>query len=200
MQLPASTRAVSSVVSVLLLVAVVVVLAATVSVFTLGIAETQSPGPVINQSSGEIIADRPGADDQKVRITHVAGDTVAVFALEIAVQACGRSARLVNLPAPTTRAVSTRTFFPLDEGNFEGNQPLLSEGTVGQSWDSVVLHEDTTNRFRAGTTIAFRINNDACSLDTSDQVDVRVIHTPTNSIPIRKELTVSWPRDQPFSL
>ena len=187
-----SRRAVSPVISNILMVAIVVVLAAIVSVYALGIAgEQNQPGPVIGQSTGELIGDRSGSDDQIIRITHVAGDPVDVSNMEIAVRACGETARIVNLPTPTTRTASTPTYFPFDEGNFEGNQNLLSEGTVGQSWDAGVLHEDTENTFNSGSSFEFRITNGACSLKSGDQVDVRVVHTPTNSVMINQELTAS---------
>lgn len=192
MQIPKPPRAVSPVISNILMVAIVVILAATVSVLALGLTEEQNrPGPVVGQSSGELIGDKAGADDQIVRITHIAGDPVDVSEMEIVVRACGETARIVNLPAPTTRTASTPTYFPFDEGNFEGNENLISEGTVGQSWDAGVLHEDTDDTFTGGSSFEFRITNGACSLNSGDQVDVRVIHTPTNTVMINKELTAS---------
>lgn len=187
-----SSRAVSPVVANVLLVAVVVILAATLSVFALGMTgEESQPGPVVGESSAELVRDRPGADDQVVRITHVAGDPVAVSEMEVAVRACGKRARIVDLPAPTTRSASTPTYFPFDDGNFEGDEELLSEGTVGQTWSAGVLHEDTTDTFAGGTSFEFRITNGACSLNAGDRVDVRVVHTPTNTVFIEKQLTAS---------
>lgn len=171
------------------MVAVAVVLAATVSVLVLDFGEeTTDAGPIVSDSTGEFIGDRPGADDQIVRITHIAGDDIDVSNMEIAVRACGKAERLVNLPAPTTRSSSTPTYFPFDDGNFERETGLLSQGTVGQTWNASVLHEDASDTFTAGTSFEFRINNGACSLSAGDTVTVRVIHTPTNSVLIKKEL------------
>jgi FlaG/FlaF family flagellin (archaellin) len=56
-----SSRAVSSVIGNILLVATVVILAATISVFALGFTEeTTDAGPVVGQSSGELVRDIAG--------------------------------------------------------------------------------------------------------------------------------------------
>jgi flagellin-like protein len=189
---PDASRAVSPLISNVLLVAIVVVLGATMSVLALGVTDERNrPGPVIGESSGELVGDEAGSDDQIVRITHVAGDPVEVSEMEIVVRACGKTTRIVNLPAPTNRTRSTPTYFPFDEGNFQGNQNLLSQGTVGQSWDAGVLHEDTNDTFTSGLSFEFRITNGACSLDAGDEVAVQVVHRPTNTVMIRKELTAS---------
>ncbi|MFC6756466.1 MULTISPECIES: type IV pilin [Haloarcula] len=190
MRLPPSTRAATPVVSNLLFVAIVVVLAAVVSVFALGVAEdTRDPGPAVSESSGEFAGDRAGSDDQIVRITHVAGDSIPVSELEIAVRACSKTSRLVNLPA--TR--NTPTFIPFADSNLRGE--LISQGQPGQAWDAGALHEDTGDTFTAGSSFEFRIKNDedegGCRLDSGDEVTVRVIHTPTNSIVIKQELTAT---------
>ena len=190
MEIPQSPRAVSPVVSTILLVATVVILGTTISVLALGVTDDlNDAGPVVGQSTAEFIGDRSGADDQIVRITHIAGDSVAVSEMEIVVRACEKTTSLINLPAPTTRTASTPTYFPFDEGNFQGNQDLLSEGTVGQSWDAGALHEDTTNTFAAGSSFEFRITNGACSLAAGETIEVMVVHSPTNSVMIDTELT-----------
>ena len=187
-----SNRAVSPVVANILIVAIVVILAATISVFALGfVSEQNQPGPVIGESNGALVGDEAGADDQIIRVTHVAGDTVDVSEMEIVVRACERTTRVVNLPAPTARTASSPTYFPFDGGNFEGDEDLLTEGTVGQSWSAGVIHEDTDNTFSSGRSFRLRINNGACSLNTGDQVRIQVIHTPTNTVMIRKQLTAT---------
>lgn len=185
-------RGVAPVVSTVLVVAIVVVLAAVVSVFVLGLGEdVEDQGPIVGRSTSEFVGDRSGSDDQIVRITHRAGDAVPVSEMEIAVRACGQSERIVNLPAPTTRTTSTPTFLPFDVGNFEYGSGLLSQGQPGQEWDAGVLHEDTSDTFVAGSSFEFRIKNGACRLDPGDEVSVRVVHTPTNSVVIEKRLTAS---------
>jgi FlaG/FlaF family flagellin (archaellin) len=60
------------------MVAIVVILAATLSVFALGFTdEATQPGPIVGQSSGDLVP-QDGSDDGIVRINHVAGDTVQV--------------------------------------------------------------------------------------------------------------------------
>jgi flagellin-like protein len=180
-----SERGVTPVVSTILMVAVVVILAATVSVLALGFTDdADQPGPVVGQSSGELRSDVAGSNDQIVRITHVAGDTVQVSEMEVAVEACGESARIVNLPA--TRR--TPTSVPFYDSNLEGN--LISQGQFfgAQQWDAGALHEDTGDTFTASSSFEFRIKNGACELDPGDEVVVRVVHTPTNTVFIEKRL------------
>ena len=93
-------RAVTPVVSTILMVAIVVVLAATISVFFFGVTEDLSEAaPNAAQTSGEF---EPGASAQRVRITHIAGKSVPAEELEIVVRVSGpdvdAEARLVNLP------------------------------------------------------------------------------------------------------
>ena len=97
-----ASRGVSSVVATILLVAVVVILAATVSVFVLGVADdVDEAAPTVAQSSGELVT-QDGNDGGIVRLTHEGGDSLTVSNLEIVVdarEACGKTGRLVNLPA-----------------------------------------------------------------------------------------------------
>ncbi|MDZ7745976.1 MAG: archaellin/type IV pilin N-terminal domain-containing protein [Halobacteriales archaeon] len=62
-----SSRAVSPVIGTIIIVAIVVVLAATVSIFALGFTDDiNQPGPLVTQSSGELVS---GGSDQIVRLT-----------------------------------------------------------------------------------------------------------------------------------
>lgn len=81
------TRAVSSVISVVLMVAVVVVLAATVSAFAFDFTENfDDPAPNVAQSTGEFVP-QDGNSGGIVTLRHVAGDCVAISDTEIAVRA-----------------------------------------------------------------------------------------------------------------
>jgi flagellin-like protein len=187
-------RGLTPVLANILLIAVVVVIAATIGVFALGFTgETTTVAPTVGESDGELVADRPGSDDQIVRITHEAGDTVQVEDMEIVVTACDTTARIVNLPAPTTRTTSTPTYLPFDTGNFEGDGTLLSEGQAfgNQEWNASVLHEDTTNDFTAGRFFEFRIANGGCSLDAGDTVEVWLVHTPSEAVFVTEEMTAT---------
>ena len=182
-----SARGVTSVVSTVLLVAVVVVVAATLSVFVLDFGDdVETAAPVVSQSSGELRADITGDDDQIVRLTHQAGDTLRVADLQIAVDArtaCGKAGRLVNLPAPGGDPQPTATYVEGDD-IFDNSANSVS-GPIGEDGRPV----DGT--WSAGETATFRIANGACSLDPGDPVTVRVVHTPSEAILIEKRLTAS---------
>ena len=159
--------------------AVVVILAATVSVFTLGVAdEVTQPGPVVGQSSGELAYDRPGSDDQIVRLTHVAGDDLDVSTLEIAVDAtdaCGKRSRIVNLPTNT-----------LGSANFNGDDIFDYFSPDGGQLDT-----SADGTWSAGETATFRLASTECGLSEGDTLTVRVVHTPTNSVVIKETLTAT---------
>lgn len=187
-------RGVSPVISVILMAAVVVVLAATISVFVLGFGEQiQDPSPSVAQSSGEFV-EQNGTSGAIVRIQHLAGDPVSVDNLEIAVDAtdaCGKRARIVNLPGPEPpRTATTPTYFPFDDNNFvRGAESFISEGTVEQQWNAGVLHKETSSRFDAGSFFEFRIISTKCAVTQGEQITVRVIHLPSDATIIKQELT-----------
>jgi flagellin-like protein len=177
-------RAVTPVISTILMVAIVVILAAVISTFALGFAENFSdPAPTVGDTTGEFV---PGADEQVVRITHVAGDSVPVEEIEIIVRASGpgddlpTEARLVDLP-------SNGFFgFSIDDTNIEGNEELISEDI-----DSArIIVVDDTNTWSAGKTIQFEINSEGADFSDSaqgdnneaDELEVIIVHTPSNSI------------------
>jgi FlaG/FlaF family flagellin (archaellin) len=86
------------------MVAIVVILAATVSVFALGFTdEANQPGPVVGQSTGTLEPNPPGSgsDNGFVRIRHVASNTIQTADMETVVDAtdaCRNWGRLVNIP------------------------------------------------------------------------------------------------------
>ena len=158
-------RGVSSVVAAILLVAVVVVLASTVSVVAFGFADDVArPGPVVGESTGTFV-EQDGDTGGIVRLTHVAGDTIQVSDIEVAVDAdCSgttRRGRLVGLPA---------TIFDQRSLNRFGGGALLQRS------------------YSAGDTIVFRIPASKCDIDDGATVGVRVVHTPTNAVVIDREL------------
>ncbi|WP_246308338.1 type IV pilin [Halosimplex rubrum] len=177
-----SSRAVSPVIANILMVATVVILAATVSVFALGfVDEANQPGPVVGQSSGELLT-QDGFDGGIVNITHVAGDTLSASALEIAVDAqgaCGKSGRLVNLPASGGDPVPTSEYVRGDD-IFDNSYNSVG-GPIGEAG----------GQWQAGETATFRIAGTPCQLDSGDTITVRVVHTPTNSVVIKETLTVT---------
>ncbi|OYR55263.1 hypothetical protein DJ73_02625 [Halorubrum sp. Ea1] len=176
-----SLRAVSSVIATILMVAIVVVLAATISAFALGFAdEAIQPAPIVGQSSGELVT-QDGNAGGKVRITHIAGDTLSASNLEIAVnarEACGKSGRLVNLPASGGDPVPTSEYVRGDD-IFDNSYNSVS-GPIGEA----------DGQWQAGETVTFRLASSECELNSGERITVRVVHMPTNSVVIEQPLTV----------
>ena len=175
-------RSVSPVISVILMVAIVVILAAVLSAFVLDSTESlDDPAPNVGDTTGEFV---PGADEQVVRVTHVAGDDVPVEEIEIIVRASGPGddlpleARLVDLPSD---GFGTK----IDDANIEGDD-FLDQGT--DTDDQIIVVEDS-NIWEAGDTIQFVIAVDADFRDPpvdpdneADTLEVVIVHTPSNSI------------------
>lgn len=180
-----SSRAVSPVIASILLVAIVVILAATVSVFAFGfIEDVNQPGPIVGQSSGELVP-QDGSDDGIVRINHIAGDTIQVSNMEIIVDAsdaCGKQGRLVNLPVPSGGN-------DIDQSNIEGDD-IFDQRAYG--YDAVpgpnAIHR---SEYTVGEQIAFRITGGPCPIHQGDEITVRVVHTPTKSVVITETLTAA---------
>ncbi|MFB6250934.1 MAG: type IV pilin [Halobellus sp.] len=176
-----SSRAVSSTIATVLLVAIVVTLAATISVFGFGnVEDLRSPAPVVGESSGELVP-QDGNSGGIVRITHLGGDTLQASNLEIVVdaeEACGKTGRLVNLPASGGD--------PRPEDEYEGGDYVFDN-----SYNSVSGPiGETGGRWDAGETSSFRIAVSECGLDQGETIVVRVVHTPSNSVVIDETLTV----------
>ena len=175
-------RGVSPVVSVVLLVAITVVLAATVSAFALGVADTvKEVPPLVSESSGELVV-QDGNDGGIVRLTHLGGDPVPADEIVIAVDAedaCGKSGRLVNLPAPGGDPNPTEEYVR-GEDVFDNSYNSVGGpiGEAGGMWE-------------AGETVSFRLASSECELDRGEEITVAVIHTPTESIVIDETLRVS---------
>jgi len=179
-------RAVTPVISTILVVAIVVILAATVSVAFLGITENiTEPAPIVADTTGKFEAGA-GGDDQIVRITHVAGDSIKVENIEIIVRASGpdtdlpTEARLVNLPGDGYFSRS------LADQNIQGNKDLISQSF--ETDDQIIVVEDS-NIWKAGDTIQFRIKktggadfSESPSGPRADKLEVVIVHTGSNSI------------------
>ena len=177
-----SSRASTPVIANILLVAIVVILAATISVLALGFTdEANQPGPIVGQSSGELVT-QDGNEGGKVSITHIAGDTLSASNLEIAVnaqEACGKSGRLVNLPASGGDPVPTSEYVRGDD-IFDNSYNSVS-GPIGEAG----------GQWQAGETATFRLASSECELDSGESITLRVVHTPTNSVVIKQTLTVT---------
>lgn len=174
-------RGVAPVISTILLVAIAVILAATISVFVLDFGEqTTEAGPVVGESSGTFEAFQSGSDEQIVRIRHISGDSVPTEEMEVVVDAsdaCGKRARLVNLPLG-----SVGNDNKIDDGNVEGDDIFDTRNGIIQHG---ALNDET---YDAGSVIRFRIKKGACEVDRDDTLVVRVVHTPTNAIVLKETL------------
>ena len=177
-----SSRAATPVIANILLVAIVVILAATISVLALGFTdEANQPGPIVGQSSGELVT-QDGNEGGKVSITHIAGDTLSASNLKIAVnaqEACEKSGRLVNLPASGGDPVPTSEYVRGDDV-FDNSYNSVG-GPIGQAG----------GQWQAGETATFRIAKTECRLNAGDEITVSVVHTPTNSVVIKETLTAT---------
>jgi flagellin-like protein len=174
------SRAVSPVIGTILLVAVVVILASVLSVFVFDVGQQlRSPGPTVSQSSGELVRNVPGGDDQTIRLTHEAGDSVTVSDIEIVVDAtdaCDARVRLVDLPTSRIR-----------NENYEGDD-IIDNRAVGIG-GAIDTSEDGV--WSSGDEIRFRLASSECNLASGDEVIVRIVHTPSNSVIVTQRLVAS---------
>jgi flagellin-like protein len=171
-----STRGVSSVIGVVLLVAVVVILAAAVGTFALEFTNaTQEPAPQVANAEAEFLV--TGGFDQTVRITHRGGDTVDVSDLEIVVSFSASSKRSRLVGAPTDK---------IGTGDFEGDD-IWSFGFGGIGGEL----ETGDGQWSSGEAIEFRIASGDVDVKPGEKVFVKVIHEPTESVLIDRTLTAS---------
>lgn len=173
-------RALSPVVGVVLLVGLAVLLGATVSATALGFTDKLTgAAPTVAGSSGtyeRYAGDGGRYTEQVVRITHEGGDTLTVADLAVVVDAsdaCGKTGRLVNLPAegddprPTSRYVRGDDIFDNAANSVEGP---IGTGDV-----------DDDGEWSAGETAQFRLATRACRVAPGDTLVVRIVHTPTGA-------------------
>ena len=186
-------RAVSPIISVILMVAITIILAATISTLVLGFTDDlNEPAPNVAETTGEFtVAEGVAGDEQTVQITHVAGDSVDVEEIEIVVRASGSSlnteARLFNLPSD---GIFTRS---IDSSNIQGNKNLIDKGPEKAR---LIVVEDS-NEWSAGETIEFRVavgeadfrEPPVGSNPNADKLEVTIVHTPSNAIIFEKTFT-----------
>jgi len=156
----------------------VVVLAAVYSLSAINFG-SQSDGttPVISASNGSLQIDAEGSGNTVVRLTHQEGDTLSVENLTVAVSAqaaCGKSGRLVNLPAPGGDPAPESEYVRGDD-IFDNSENAVT-GPIGE--DNVTVN----GTWSAGETVTFRIDSEACSIRSNNGIIVRVLHTPTDAV------------------
>ena len=174
-------RAVTPVISTILFVAIVVILATTVSVAVLGVAENLTePAPIVSDTMGEFDA----GNTQIVRITHVAGDSIEVENIEIIVRASGPDPnlpaenRLVNLPGDYTAFCGGGV---LTARHVQGADRLVQKGCAPNQ----VITDGDSNTWSSGRTIQFQIRSGLANFSAgggADELEVVIVHTESNAI------------------
>jgi len=176
-------RAVTPVISTILMVALAVILAATVSVAFFDITENiNEPAPIVGDTTGDFVVDAPTpSDNQFVRITHIAGESVRVEEIEIVVRASGLGTRL---PKETRLIALPASGSSLNNENVRGD--LVTQG----SGDDQIVDGDPGVTWSPGDTIQFRINTGAADFRIDEintdakanTLDVSIVHTPYGEI------------------
>jgi flagellin-like protein len=175
---------VSPVVGILLMIAITIVLGASLAFFAIGF-EMQEPAPFVAHSSGELVRDVYGSVDQRVYLYHEGGESIDVSNIEFVVsfEKNDMQGRLLNFPIegddpnPTSEYVRGDDVFDNSDNSVEGS---IGTGDV-----------DDDGVWSAGEYVMFRITNSAVSLNSGDVVYVKVIYIPTNTVVIEETLTAS---------
>ena len=163
-------RSVSPVISVILMVAVVVILAAVLSVIVLDFSERlDDPAPNVADTTVEFELETEAfQSNQIVRIIHRGGDSVAVEEMEIIVRASGSGVdtetRLVDLPAED---------WSIDPNNMQGDKDLIDStprSPGGSKIQNQVIVSADPNVWSAGDTIQFRIKTSRSHQKPHDSV------------------------------
>ena len=180
-------RAVSPVIAIILMVAVLIILAAAISVSFFGVTENiNEPAPNVADTTGEFELETDAfQSNQIVRITHISGENVDVEEIEIIVRASGPSldteARLIDLPAED---------WSIDPSNIQGNVELIdktSRTPGGAKIQNKVIVSADSNVWSTGDTIQFRIRTGAADFrededPEADELEVIIVHTESNAI------------------
>ncbi len=180
-----SQRGVTSVIGVILLVAVVVIVSAVIGSLVLGFTTTLTePAPNVVDTAGEFTvapAGETAGSNQLVRITHRGGDPVPVEDIEIVIRASGPNndlpaeARLVNLPAVSSELMNE---------NLEDPNNIIDNGDSTKN--NIIISSDS-NVWSADKTIQFRINTGGADFregksPNADKLEVIIVHTPSNAV------------------
>ena len=169
------------------MVAVVVILAAVLSVIVLDFTERlDDPAPNVADTTGEFELETEAfQSNQIVRIIHRGGDSVAVEEMEIIVRASGSGVdtetRLVDLPAED---------WSIDSNNMQGDKDLIdstSRSPGGSKIQNQVIVSADSNVWSASDTIQFRIKTTTADFrpgedPDADELEVLIVHTPSNAI------------------
>lgn len=190
LELSRDFRGASPVVSVILVVALVVVLAGAVSAFAFGFTDNlREPAPAIAESTGAFTP-QDGTGGGIVLLTHEGGETVQVANVEIVTLAECRGGtkqgRIVNLPAGDGNAIRVSDGQITGQNIFDERSLNSIDNAVSQVNDGGAL---LSSQYAAGDTILFRIPENKCELTSGSEVTLRVVHTPSQAVIIKKQLT-----------
>ena len=186
MQVPSvrdSERAVSPVISVVLMAAIAIVLAVTVGAFVLSSGgddgATDEPAPTVSVEIERGPGDYASGNTQ-INISHKGGETVDVSDLEIITETqCFDDDLLVS-----SEKGGTLTDFPVD--NLAGIQPTNVAGDnifqPGGGATQAPLSGQTNTDWSAGERLEFEIDGDECNVPERSLMRVEVIHKPSNSV------------------
>lgn len=182
------SRGATPVISVILMVAVTIIIAATASFFALGYADgIREPAPQVSQSSGKFV-EQDGNEGGIVLIAHRGGETVSVADIEILVRAeCSagtKRGRIINLPAGSGNNIDSGQI--TGDNIFDQRSLKAIDNPVKSVNDGGALLKQ---RYTAGDTILFRIPSGKCDLTRGNSVSVQIIHPPTQAVTMKKELT-----------
>lgn len=169
----------SSVVSTVLLVAVVVVLATSVGTVALTLGDgPDEPTPVVSSVTGDLTASGGSATEKSVLLRHEGGDDVDVSEIEIVVEKADgdERGRLVGLPAEEDE---------LEAANIEGDD--IFDERDGYLAGSLTLADDD-GVWSAGEAMRFRLTG---ALDPGDRVAVTLVHTESGGVIGRTTLTAT---------
>jgi FlaG/FlaF family flagellin (archaellin) len=167
-------RAVTSMVGVVTLVALVALLATGVLAAGMAMASLGGPPPSATIDAADTTAACVGCGprDQVLRLTHRGGDPLSMADIELVVTVPDRgSARLVDLPLDANC---------LRDAHVEG--PDRFDGRCGRVAGPLTgVGADADGTWSAGETVSFRLRKGAVRLDGGDEVTVRVVHTPSGT-------------------
>lgn len=174
-------RAVSSVVGVVLLIALTVVLAGSIATFALNFGdELDEPGPYAGVTTDAEFDSGNGCGEY-VRLTHLTGDEVKTSDMRLLVRVRGgeMEATIENLPS-TSSSFSSSANAP----HVFGDTDVIDQGGCAGG----ALLED---EWGPGTAIVFRVNDGPTTTDLQpgDEVEVIVVDDEADAVVTRETLT-----------
>ena len=170
-------RGVSRVVVVMLMVVVVFVLAAVAGGFVFVIGdEAEKPAPTVSAEfdRGEgSFSDR----NKRISITHEAGDNIPVSELRLITEVeCFDDALLVEKTKRGELVNLTASSPGIGDENVNGDEIFQRGGGA----EAPLVGGDGT--WTAGKRLVFEIDDDECGVEPNSQVDVQVVHEPSDAI------------------